>query len=146
MLDIVREVIRKNHARLDGASIAVIVQEKASSKGGKTVYSTAAKPSEKLKPLLEDDYSFVITVAEDTWKKMNMDQRKAVIDHELCHCQIDLDGKPSIREHDLEEFAEIIERHGFWREDYGEHMVQEALIKRGVKVGTLKKKVTKGKV
>ena len=35
--------------------------------------------------------------------------------------------KPTIRPHDYEEFAEIIERRGFWRKDRGERMVQQSL-------------------
>lgn len=64
---------------------------------------------------------FVIEVAADTWEKLTADQRIALVDHELCHCVVDFDadGNPamSMRGHDLEEFACIVERHGLWASD-----------------------------
>ncbi|MCE5247921.1 hypothetical protein LLG88_13490 [bacterium] len=57
-------------------------------------------------------------------------QRKALIDHELCHGAMKYDkttGEPEVdergrqmyrlRRHDLEEFAEIARRHGCWKRD-----------------------------
>jgi hypothetical protein len=57
------------------------------------------------------------------------EQRKALIDHELCHgaMKYGKDGEPEVdergrqvyrtRKHDLEEFSEIAERHGIWKRD-----------------------------
>lgn len=60
---------------------------------------------------------FLIEIAHDIWEVLEEAQRIALIDHELCHCAWDeVDGAPSIRGHDLEEFEEIVERHGMWRE------------------------------
>ena len=54
---------------------------------------------------------------------------RALIDHELCHCSVSLDsdneikrdenGRPiyRIRKHDLEEFQEIVHRHGLYKND-----------------------------
>jgi hypothetical protein len=68
--------------------------------------------------------------------------QEAIIDHELCHIAIQVDGsdagpkydghervKYRVRRHDLEEFREIIERHGAYKEDVGEfaNTVQETL-------------------
>lgn len=56
-------------------------------------------------------------------------QMRALIDHELCHLQVacDSDGEAKldengrtvyrIRKHDLEEFREIVARHGCWKDD-----------------------------
>jgi hypothetical protein len=56
-------------------------------------------------------------------------QRRAVLDHELCHASVKLgdDGAPvidergrityRIRKHDLEEFSSIAERYGCWKRD-----------------------------
>lgn len=62
---------------------------------------------------------FVIEIAEDTWQRLDDAGRKALVDHELCHCRVDLDEDLdehvlSTRAHDLEEFAGIIRRHGLW--------------------------------
>lgn len=61
---------------------------------------------------------FVIVISHDTWADLKDHQRKALVDHELCHCIGDFNkaGDPvlSMRSHDFEEFAEVIERHGLW--------------------------------
>jgi putative metallopeptidase len=44
-------------------------------------------------------------------------QRRALVDHELNHLNIDIDtGKYSLLPHDLEEFSGIVRRHGLWRD------------------------------
>jgi len=64
---------------------------------------------------------FVVEVAEDTWGRLSEAQRKALVDHELCHCRVELDDDDeqvlSMRGHDLEEFSCIVERHGLWKSD-----------------------------
>jgi hypothetical protein len=61
---------------------------------------------------------FVIVISADTWKRLDERQRRALVDHELCHCVVsyDDDGMPvlSTRTHDIEEFGSIIDRHGLW--------------------------------
>jgi hypothetical protein len=56
-------------------------------------------------------------------------KRLAILDHELCHAQVvedeegntatDHDGRPKwrVRKHDLEEFREIVARHGIYKQD-----------------------------
>lgn len=59
---------------------------------------------------------FIIEVSSDWWESLSDEQRVALVDHELCHC---IEGKKGweIRPHDIEEFAEIVDRHGLWRSD-----------------------------
>ena len=60
---------------------------------------------------------FVIEISHNTWIGLDDAQRRALVDHELCHCVLEEteDGEVlSIRGHDFEEFAEIIQRHGLW--------------------------------
>lgn len=136
-MELVGRLAEQHHRRLDGAKIAVVMKEKAGKKNGKTVLATAMKPPDKMQPLLKSKYHFVIVIAEDEWQKATPEKKAALVDHELCHCEIDADGEPGIRGHDLEEFAEIITRHGFWRQDYGEHNIQLALADQGIEIGTL---------
>lgn len=102
-----------------------------------TALATASIPPPKLKPLLDDDYAFLICIAADTWPGLTAAQRTAVVDHELCHCVVDSDGPTTIG-HDYEEFAAIIERHGLWRGTPTEKAIQTAFVGQGIKVGTLK--------
>lgn len=54
----------------------------------------------------------VIELAKDLWNTLKPEQRVALIDHELCHF-----GHDGMRAHDVEEFREVIERHGLWKPD-----------------------------
>jgi hypothetical protein len=51
---------------------------------------------------------------------MSNAEREALIDHELCHMKYNTGDEAStysLREHDIQEFAAIIARHGLWDED-----------------------------
>jgi hypothetical protein len=73
-----------------------------------------------------DDYDFIILLNQEAWEALNEKQKRALVDHELCHARIalDTDGQPKhddrdrlvcrIRKHDVEEFREIVDRHGLW--------------------------------
>lgn len=61
---------------------------------------------------------FVIEISEDAWKGMDDPARRALVDHELCHCRLDYNDagelQLKLRGHDFEEFAAIVRRHGLW--------------------------------
>lgn len=140
MIEMVTEMATKYHRQLKGRKIAVIMQDVASMKKDKLIYGWAGLPSPRLRPLLDEKYDFVICLALDAWLIAEKNKREAIIDHELCHCQIDENGKPYIRPHDYEEFVEIVDRHGFWRQDFAERGIQGALGFRNeekVRVGTI---------
>ena len=67
---------------------------------------------------------FCITISRPIWLALNEAQQAALVDHELCHAQVDEEADPdggepaklSVRPHDLEEFACVVRRHGLWRE------------------------------
>lgn len=61
---------------------------------------------------------FWIEIAEDKWEELSDSQRLALLDHELLHCDVaeTEDGwKMALRDHDVEEFNEIVRRHGLWK-------------------------------
>lgn len=80
--------------------------------------------------------TFHIFIIEPAFKHWSMEKLKALVDHELCHIQRDtgmevidpVSGRilrrewankdnPDnwhIREHDVEEFSDVIHRHGLW--------------------------------
>lgn len=84
--------------------------------GKKQTWAKASLVSEKYRTLLEADYRFIIEYDRNIWDRLTLDQQEALVDHELCHCGNDADG-PYMRHHDLEEFKEIVKRHGFWKQD-----------------------------
>ena len=68
------------------------------------------------------DFLMLIDVKE--WQTLQQRQRIALVDHELCHCgrfekivKHSLVGYWVIRGHDVEEFSDVIARHGLWRAD-----------------------------
>ncbi len=76
-------------------------------------------------------YDFVVILRQEFFQHPDAtdDQRRAILDHELCHAEVkcDEDGEPlvdeqgrtvyRIRKHDIEEFSEIVARHGCYRRD-----------------------------
>lgn len=77
------------------------------------------------------DFDFVILLNRGFWteERVTDEMREALLDHELCHATIDLDneGEPKIdtrgrvlyrtRKHDIEEFQQVVARHGVWKQD-----------------------------
>lgn len=77
------------------------------------------------------DYDFVICLNQPVWNTADFGekQRYALIDHELCHASVTVDDADDvkrdaagriqyrIRKHDIEEFAEIVHRHGLYKTD-----------------------------
>ena len=67
---------------------------------------------------------FLILIDREEWKRLSPRQQRALIDHELTHCarvekitDTGVEGHWAIRGHDVEEFSDIIQRHGLWRQD-----------------------------
>jgi hypothetical protein len=76
-------------------------------------------------------YDFVILLRRSFFEDPDVSeaQRRALLDHELCHAEVklDQDGEPErdsrgrtiyrMRKHDIEEFSAIIRRHGCYKRD-----------------------------
>lgn len=77
------------------------------------------------------DYDFVISLNQEVWEDPEFGRAKklALLDHEMCHAAraVDGDGEPKIdtkgrpvwrlRGHEIEEFSEIVARHGTYKRD-----------------------------
>ena len=78
------------------------------------------------------DYDFIIVLNKDFWEDpaVTKEQRIALVDHELCHAAPTYNGETGehevdergrhlfrIRDHDVQEFIEIVERNGIWKHD-----------------------------
>lgn len=108
------ELINEFHLNLRNVETKCLFYDKPTKRSGKIVLGTAEVVSPKFNYLTGID--FVISIYQGTWDIMVEEQRKALLDHELCHCFVgeDKQGNPvyKIIPHDLEEFREIIERYG----------------------------------
>jgi hypothetical protein len=123
-----REMITQYHPDLEEANIGFLFRDTAQKSGDRVVWGKASKVPDRLKPLL--DYDFIIWIAEDLWEgELTEQQREALVDHELCHCGFNDNGKPVMRRHDIEEFKCVVERHGIWTDELAAfaEVIEEAL-------------------
>lgn len=115
-----KELIGAHHHYLQGVEVMFAWRSKAKRNGTKLVGGTA-RVVRGLQAFLagrEDDF-YLIQVAQDVWATLTEEQRKALADHELCHCaEPDFEtGALGIIPHDVQEFRSIVERHGLWTQD-----------------------------
>lgn len=128
---IMEDIKAKEHGNLDGAKIAMAwrIGWRADA-DGIVCLGKCRKRGDLDREL--DSFDFVILLNQEAWRGLNDTQKRALIDHELCHAQIvnDSDGNPKyddrdrlvcrIRKHDCEEFKCIVDRHGLWTSDLAE--------------------------
>lgn len=63
------------------------------------------------------DQFFLIQLVAPLWNELKEPQQIAVLDHELCHIELDEEkGFLTLRKHAIEEFPEIVERHGAYHD------------------------------
>jgi hypothetical protein len=66
-------------------------------------------------------YDYVMEIWDDFWVKATAKQKEALIYHELYHVAFSEDDETGeitwqLKDHELEEFAEVVERYGTWNE------------------------------
>lgn len=83
------------------------------------VAAAAGEATDDLFEATESDYSFfVMEIALEQWDDAPPPARVALVDHELCHFNVDTEtGELRIRAHDIEEFNAVVARHGPWSTD-----------------------------
>lgn len=126
------ELIEAHHPHLIDHRIEFVFRDKAAKRHGRIVLGTArkvtglnaflARPVTSTVEDLEGGTFFLIELAGDHWPRLTDAQQRAVVDHELCHCWVEWDEDQqqhvhSIRGHDIEEFNDIVRRHGAWKPD-----------------------------
>ena len=131
--DLMDALVRKHHRHLTEAKIALLWRTGwKADKDGRLTLGQAKKASDLSRELV--DYDFAILLNYEVWveREFDEDARKAVLDHELCHCAVDLDdhGNPReddrgrkvwrVRKHSVEEFTEIVRRYGTYKADLEE--------------------------
>lgn len=141
---VARDLIYDYHTHLATARIKYVFRSEPAEEKGKLVWGKARKMGglnawlastgidrgyEQSEPLP----FFVIEIAEPIWNAIDDKTRRALVDHELTHCDVDIDtSKYSLRPHDLEEFGSIVRKHGLWRDDV------ELFVKAALEAGKYK--------
>lgn len=118
---IAKRLIAGHHDHLRHAQIAYLMKAIDPDKKLKLPVKRVGKKSKAARAIHVPDlyhslcgFDFVLAVDELFWRFLTIEQREALIDHELCHFAHDEDGW-YIKDHDVEEFRDVLERHGFWR-------------------------------
>jgi hypothetical protein len=130
LYELMEELVDSHHDDLDQARIALAWRHgwKADA-DGRVILGQMKKASDLDRKL--HSFDFVLLLNYEVWEAVdfNEGQRRALLDHELCHGAIARDGEGDtrytpdgrivyrIRKHSIEEFHEIVERHGQWKGD-----------------------------
>jgi translation initiation factor 2 beta subunit (eIF-2beta)/eIF-5 len=139
--ELLDEVRAENH--FDTAEAKIALAWKKGTKpdaDGRLVLGRCVRASDLQRELV--DYDFVIVLNKEVWDdpEFGRDKKLALLDHEMCHAArvIDDDGEKKIdskgrpvwrtRGHDIEEFREIVDRHGIWKRDL--EKFAEAILRR----------------
>jgi len=130
--EIAGPLIAENHMHLLGIPILYVFRSPAAVSKGRAVAAKARKVSGlsafmtalaagTAEPDVDHSF-FVMELAGDIWHALDDTARRALVDHELCHFAVDEDEDTGdlilrIRGHDIEEFLEVVNRHGLWSDD-----------------------------
>lgn len=129
--DVAEEIIKKHHPHLVDAIEKGLIGFYF--KSGNNDWAGKAKKCTAFERFTTGCMLFVF-IDNDAWKVFNEKQKEALVDHELCHFTRMKEEKFNpdtqkmefvwadaedpdnwkIREHDVEEFSDVIVRHGLW--------------------------------
>lgn len=110
------EVIREHRPYLVNANIGFLFRSEPGRSQGRPIMGKALKVGARLRVYVELD--FIIWISKPDWQRFEIVRKKALLHHELCHCEMDPDtDELSIRAHDIEEFNEVIAANGLWLDD-----------------------------
>lgn len=136
---IMAELIEQHHTHLTDAKIALAwMYGKKSDVDGRLVLGRAKKGSDLDRDMHGFDFVILLNHEAYTAASFTKGQQTALLDHELTHCEVskDTNGEPKtdergrtvyrMRGHDVEEFREVVARHGTWKSDL-EGFAQAAL-------------------
>lgn len=116
VMNIASQLIEQHHRHLLNANLSYLFRDRPwkTAGDGRTVLGKAARRNEIDKLLSQRREDFVIIIAKPRWDIMPIEERRCLIDHELCHCgaQVDTSGnrKWILRRHAIEEFPENLAR------------------------------------
>lgn len=145
---ILRTIREAHHPDLAKARIALAWRKKLKrDRDGHLVLGKCVKITDLQREFHEFDY--VILLNREVWldEVFTPEKKRALIDHELCHADAarDKDGFPKrderdrfvwrTRKHDIEEFRDVVRRHGCYKADL-EEFAKALLVKRNAPLFT----------
>lgn len=134
--EIANELIDEHHAHLHGVRVACVFMDKIPTSKGREVWGRTKKISGLNAFLahgvggrnLPNDYSdeplefFVIEIAEEAFRRLRLEARRALVDEQLSRCEFEEDEETgalnlAVVGPDVSTFKAVVERHGLWYED-----------------------------
>lgn len=121
---VAESLIRQYHQHLSRAKITYLFRDQAwKTRDGMVILGRASKRSKIDKLLSREQEDFIVIIGRDKWDKLNDEEKRALVDHELCHCGVIVSSsgemKWILRSHPIEEFPEILARYEFKRQELG---------------------------
>lgn len=105
---IANELIEKYHPHLKGVEIEYRFADAAPMRAGKELWGTMEIGGEPL--------HFIMTIVKSLWDSIEKKTRTALVDHYLKHGHVE-GADLSIEAFDFEEYADIVSRYGWWRQE-----------------------------
>lgn len=129
--EIAAELIPEYHRHLYGHEVLFLFTDKTQKSRGKLIGAKVSKLNDTQRYLssgtgasVEEGAEYMILISKEIWDSLLTSQRRALIDHELCHI-VEKPPKEDAEEdeptltiigHDIEEFDAIVQRHGLWHD------------------------------
>jgi len=130
-------IIGESRPNLQMLSISYLFRDKATVTDGKVITGRCIRVDDRNWALHKKDV--LIEIARDIWEEMDARFQKALMDHELGHIGLEFDEdktikmeettgriKVRIRRHDIEEFSDVLERHGAYHKALREFLAAYA--------------------
>lgn len=127
--DLANGIIMLHQRHLLGVQVSYMFRPLAAISNGKVIAGMCIRVDDRNWSIHKND--FLIEIAKDVWEAAPTDEfRLALMDHELSHAGVRRDEddqfikdpisgriRTYIRRHDIEEFEEVLERHGAYHKD-----------------------------
>ena len=114
--DIISELVAKEFPNLAGARFEVIFDTKKRKSGNRLVFGRIQATGDLLQYLSSDKdnpegVDYIMYLDANLWENMDNFDKKRLVYHELCHCEVDLDKKKpyGIKDHSIQMFEEEID-------------------------------------
>lgn len=119
VMELAKKIIVEHHSHLIEARIVYLFRNGKWVKKGRAVLGQAKLAAEDARFI--GQYDFIIIVNLNAWNNAGVTTREALVDHELTHCECEIDragnNRWKIADHDVHEFISIVRRHGPWASD-----------------------------
>lgn len=109
-IDFCEGVRLKHFVNLDGARVLYIFDNKVKKTAGRIAFAWIKKTNDELKFLAMNDagitYDYVMFFNKDLWDLFEEADRKRLVFHEFCHCEVDFEkANPyGIKDHEIQGF------------------------------------------